>query len=64
MPSMSGVAEPSFLEQEPGVGEIRPQFAPHLATGISPFQCVFGYQPLVFSEAEKEITVLLAHAMV
>ncbi|XP_058478083.1 uncharacterized protein LOC131449256 [Solea solea] len=31
---------------------------------MSPFQCVFGYQPPVFSETEKEIIVPSAHAMV
>ena len=34
---------------------------PTSATGMSPFQCVFGYQPPVFSETEREITVPSAH---
>ena len=34
------------------------------ATELTPFQCVFGYQPPLFSETEKEVTVPSAHAMV
>lgn len=37
---------------------------PTSATGISPFQCVHGYQPPLFPELEKEVTVPSAHALV
>ncbi len=37
---------------------------PTSSTGMSPFRCVFGYQPPVFAETEKEVTVPSAHAMV
>ena len=34
------------------------------ATGMSPFKCVYGYQPPLFRETEKEVTVPSAHALV
>ena len=37
---------------------------PTSATGLSPFHCVYGYQPPLFSATEKEVTVPSAHAMV
>lgn len=37
---------------------------PTSATGMSPFQCVFGYKPPVFSATEREVTVPSANAMV
>ncbi|KAI3354200.1 hypothetical protein L3Q82_018739, partial [Scortum barcoo] len=37
---------------------------PSAATGLSPFQCANGYQPLLFPANEKEVTVPSAHAMV
>ena len=37
---------------------------PTSATGISPFQCVHGYQPPLFPELEQEVTVPSAHALV
>ena len=37
---------------------------PTSATGLSPFHCVFGYQPPVFPANELEVTVPAAHAMV
>uniref|UniRef100_A0A8P4GTJ9 Gypsy retrotransposon integrase-like protein 1 n=1 Tax=Dicentrarchus labrax TaxID=13489 RepID=A0A8P4GTJ9_DICLA len=37
---------------------------PTAATGLTPFQCVFGYQPPLFPETEKEVIILSAHTMV
>lgn len=37
---------------------------PTSATGMSPFHCVFGYQPPVFSESEPEVSVPSAQALV
>ncbi|KAK5913399.1 hypothetical protein CgunFtcFv8_007934 [Champsocephalus gunnari] len=37
---------------------------PTSATGLTPFQCVYGYQPPMFSETEKEVMVPSAHALV
>lgn len=37
---------------------------PTTATGLTPFECVFGYQSPVFPETEKEVTVPSAHALV
>ena len=37
---------------------------PTSATGLSPFQCAYGYQPPLFQETEGEVTVPSAHAMV
>lgn len=37
---------------------------PTSATGLTPFQCVFDYQPPVFAETEKEVLVPSAHALV
>ncbi|XP_068508006.1 uncharacterized protein tctn1 isoform X2 [Syngnathus scovelli] len=37
---------------------------PTTATGMSPFKCVFGYQPPVFPDSEPEVTVSSAHALV
>uniref|UniRef100_A0AAQ4Q6V0 Gypsy retrotransposon integrase-like protein 1 n=1 Tax=Gasterosteus aculeatus aculeatus TaxID=481459 RepID=A0AAQ4Q6V0_GASAC len=37
---------------------------PTSATGMSPFQCVFGYQPPFFPESESEVSVPSAHALV
>uniref|UniRef100_A0A3B3BQW5 Integrase catalytic domain-containing protein n=1 Tax=Oryzias melastigma TaxID=30732 RepID=A0A3B3BQW5_ORYME len=37
---------------------------PSSATGLSPFQVVFGYQPPVFSSQEREVCVPSAHASV
>ena len=45
-------------------GEYAHNSLPTSATSMSPFKCVFSYQASVFSEAEREITVLSAHAMV
>ena len=37
---------------------------PTSATGLSPFHCAYGYQPPLFPEVEKEVTVPSAHALV
>ncbi|KAI3359065.1 hypothetical protein L3Q82_002566 [Scortum barcoo] len=37
---------------------------PTAATGLSPFQVVFGYQPPLFPANETEVTVPSAHTMV
>ena len=37
---------------------------PTSATGLTPFQCVHGYQPPLFPANEAEVTVPSAHAMV
>uniref|UniRef100_A0AAQ4PSE6 Integrase catalytic domain-containing protein n=1 Tax=Gasterosteus aculeatus aculeatus TaxID=481459 RepID=A0AAQ4PSE6_GASAC len=37
---------------------------PTAATGLTHFQCVFGYQPPVFQETEKEVVVPSGHAMI
>lgn len=37
---------------------------PTAATGLTPFQCAFGYQPPLFLDTEKEVVVPSAHAMV
>ncbi|KAI3361558.1 hypothetical protein L3Q82_013700 [Scortum barcoo] len=37
---------------------------PTVATGLSPFQVVYGYQPPLFPTNETEVTVPSAHAMV
>ena len=37
---------------------------PVSATGLSPFQCVYGYQPPLFPELEEEISVPSAQALV
>jgi len=37
---------------------------PTSATGLSPFQCVYGYQPPLFPDSKTEATVPSAHAMV
>ena len=36
---------------------------PTSATSMSPFKCVFGYQPPIFSESEPEVSVPSAHAL-
>ena len=36
---------------------------PTSATSMSPFKCVFGYQPPTFSESEPEVSVPSAHAL-
>ncbi|XP_034456240.1 uncharacterized protein LOC117770697 [Hippoglossus hippoglossus] len=45
---------------QPGAGDRTPL----CATGLSPFQCVYGYQPPLFPELEEEITVPSAQALV
>lgn len=37
---------------------------PVSSTGMSPFQCVYGYQPPMFPDLEGEVTVPSAHALV
>ena len=37
---------------------------PTAATGLSPFHCANGYQPLLFSTNEGEVTVPSAHALI
>ncbi|KAI4797502.1 hypothetical protein KUCAC02_025044 [Chaenocephalus aceratus] len=37
---------------------------PTSATGLSPFHCVYGYQPPLFPATEREVTVPSAHALV
>lgn len=37
---------------------------PTSATGLSPFHCVYGHQPPLFPESEKEVVVPSAHALV
>lgn len=37
---------------------------PTSATGFSPFKCVFGYDPPLFSAQELEVSVLSAHALI
>lgn len=37
---------------------------PVSATGLSPFQCVYGFQPPIFPELEHEVAVPSAHALV
>uniref|UniRef100_A0A671YIT6 Gypsy retrotransposon integrase-like protein 1 n=1 Tax=Sparus aurata TaxID=8175 RepID=A0A671YIT6_SPAAU len=37
---------------------------PTSATGLSPFKCVYGYQPPVFPDNEPEVSVPSAHALI
>lgn len=33
------------------------------ATGVSPFQCAYGYQPLLFPDLEMEVSIPFAQAL-
>jgi len=37
---------------------------PSSATGLSPFQCAYGYQPPLFPDLEREVSVPSAHALI
>ena len=37
---------------------------PFSATGLSPFQCFYGFQPLLLQELENEVSVPSSHSLV
>lgn len=63
-------ASPAWLRRTPPPGAntwcgwYTPTIPYPLQPGMSPFYCVFGYEPPHFPDTEKEITVHSAHAMV
>jgi len=67
-PQSNGQTEHYNQEMETGLRCMASQYAhnslPVSAIGLSPFQCVYGYLPLLFPDLEGEVAVPSAQAQV
>ena len=64
---MPRVPEPEVMERPTRIQacvEYSHNTLPSASTGLSPFQCAYGYQPPLFPANEEEVRVPSAHAMV
>lgn len=54
---LPGILQSHILVFSAPMGGVRPQYSPTSATGLSPFQCVYGFQPPLFPTQERELAV-------